>query len=124
MSPGMIITAIENAEKQSLENGLDRIMMTIEFADKVIELLKEPRTGAQLFLRDNYSGTVHKYGDNKHDSLILEDDGSLHYYNLQNGCGTMFPEEGYSFCLMNGSSPEDEETGIRYLDIGGAAVGE
>ena len=41
MSPGMMITAIENARKQSQEYGLDRIMMTIEFADMVIELLKK-----------------------------------------------------------------------------------
>ena len=41
MSIDMIITAIEKAKKQSQENSLDRIMMTIEFADKIIELLKE-----------------------------------------------------------------------------------
>lgn len=41
MSIDMIVTAIENAKKQSQENDLDRIMMTIEFVDKVVELLKE-----------------------------------------------------------------------------------
>lgn len=41
MSPGMMIAAIENARKQSQEYGLDRIMVTIEFADKVTELLKK-----------------------------------------------------------------------------------
>ena len=41
MSIDMIITAIEKAKKQSQENSLDRIMMTIEFADKIVELLKE-----------------------------------------------------------------------------------
>ena len=79
-------------------------------------------SGAQLYIKDNKTGHVHKYGENQHDSLILQDDGSIHYYNLQNSCGTMFPEEGYSFCLLDGSSPEDPETGERYLDIGGSAV--
>ena len=72
----------------------------------------------RLFLRDNTNGTVHEYGTDKHDSLVLQEDGSLHYYNLQNGAGTMFPEEGYSFCLSDGSLPNflyEEDI----IDIGG-----
>lgn len=57
----------------------------------------------RLFLKDNINGTVHEYGTDEHDSLVLQDDGSLHYYNLQNGTGTKFPEEGYSFCRADGS---------------------
>ena len=79
-------------------------------------------SGAQLYIRDNTNGKVHKYGESQHDSLILEEDGSIHYYNLQNGCGTMFPEEGYSFCFADGSLPEYPGTDVAYLDIGGTEV--
>lgn len=70
----------------------------------------------RLFIKDNTNGCVHEYGTDCHDALVLQEDGSLHYENLQNGCGTMFPEEGYSFCLEDGA----ELTGvIPYIDVGG-----
>lgn len=73
----------------------------------------------RLFIKDNLSGMIHEYGTNQHDSLVLQKDGSLHYYNLQNGCGTMFPDEGYSFVLEDGSNPLDSKEGEGYIDIGG-----
>ena len=78
----------------------------------------------RLFVKDNLSGDVHEYGDDSHDSLILSEDGSLHYYNLYNGAGTMFSEEGYSFCLADGSDPRLREDYIEYgvepyINIGG-----
>lgn len=74
----------------------------------------------KLFIRDNTDGSVHEYGTNPHDALVLQEDGSLHYHNLQNGCGTMCPEESYSFCYEDGTVPslcDMEEEG--YIDIGG-----
>lgn len=78
----------------------------------------------KLFLRDNTSGRIHEYGSNQHDSLILQEDGSIHYHNMQNSTGTKFPEEGYTFVLEDGTDPrtgEDyREHGVEpYLDIGG-----
>ena len=73
----------------------------------------------RLYLKDNTDGHIHEYGTNQHDSLVLQDDGSLHYYNLQNGCGTMFPEEGYSFCMEDGTIPTWDEECEPYIDIGG-----
>ena len=78
----------------------------------------------KLYVRDNTNGNVHEYGTNQHDALILQDDGSLHYQNLQNGCGTMFPDEGYTFCEADGSDPRTRENYIQYgvepyIDIGG-----
>lgn len=78
----------------------------------------------RLFLRDNTSGTIHEYGKNPHDSLVLQEDGSIHYYNLQNGSGTMFPEEGYTFVNKYGTDPREdldvEKYGTEpYLNIGG-----
>ena len=72
----------------------------------------------KLYIRDNTNGKVHEYGTNQHDALVLQEDGSLHYENLQCCCGTMFPEEGYSFCLVDGSIPTDE-CGENYIDISG-----
>lgn len=75
----------------------------------------------RLFVKDNASGIVHEYGANQHDALILQDDGSLHYENLQCCAGTMLPEEGYSFCNEDGTIPKwDKEYGAEpYIDIGG-----
>ena len=78
----------------------------------------------KLYVRDNTNGKVHEYGTNQHDALILQEDGSLHYHNLQNGCGTMYPDEGYTFCLADGSYPRTSGDYIHYgvepyIDIGG-----
>ena len=75
----------------------------------------------RLYVKDNTSGRVHEYGTNQHDALILQNDGSLHYENLQCCAGTMFPEEGYSFCNEDGTIPKwDEKYGSEpYIDIGG-----
>lgn len=37
----------------------------------------------KIYLKDNISGTIHEYGTNPHDALILQEDGSLHYENLK-----------------------------------------
>lgn len=74
----------------------------------------------RLWVKNNTDGSVHEYGTDKHDALILQEDGSLHYENLQNSTGTMFPEEGYSFCSENGEIPDptnvDDDA---IIDIGG-----
>lgn len=75
----------------------------------------------RLFVKDNMDGSVHEYGTNRHDSLCLQEDGSLHYENLQSGTGTMFPDEGYSFCLSDGTIPDlDHPEYDGCIDIGGA----
>ena len=78
----------------------------------------------KIYVRDNTNGKVHEYGTSQHDALILQDDGSLHYQNLQNGCGTIYPDEGYTFCEADGSDPRTREDYIQYgiepyIDIGG-----
>lgn len=71
----------------------------------------------KIYIRDNTSGAVHEYGTNPHDALILQEDGSLHYENLQDCTGTMYPEEGYSFCTVSGKPPEDTDGERLILDI-------
>lgn len=78
----------------------------------------------KIYLKDNIDGTIHEYGTNPHDSLILQEDGSLHYENLQNCAGTQHPKEGYTFCNEDGTDPRTDEECIKhgvepYLNIGG-----
>lgn len=40
-----------------------------------------------IYVRDKYTGNIHKVGDDLHDSLYVDIEGTLHYYNLQNGDG-------------------------------------
>lgn len=75
----------------------------------------------RIYIKDNTTGIIHEYGTDPHDALILMEDGSLHYENLHNCAGTEFPEEGFSFCLEDGTIPKfDEDRGCEpYLNIGG-----
>ena len=78
----------------------------------------------RLFLRCNETGKIHEYGTDPHDSLVLNDDGSLHYVHLQSCTGTRFPEEGYTFVTSEGIDPREDEDLINhgcepYIDIGG-----
>ena len=75
-----------------------------------------------LYVKDNTSGYIHEYGTDPHDALILQDDGSIHYHNMQNGTGTKFPEEGYTFVLEDGTDPRTSEDyrDEPYLNIGGS----
>lgn len=40
-----------------------------------------------LFIKDKYTGWIHKVGTNPHDSLYVDEKGTIHYCNLQNGDG-------------------------------------
>lgn len=40
-----------------------------------------------LYVMDKLDGEIHKIGDNQHDSFWVDDDGIVHYFNLQNGDG-------------------------------------
>ena len=71
----------------------------------------------RIFILDNITGEIHEYGEDCHDSLIVQEDGSLQYYNLQNGEGTL--GGGYSFCFENGTKPSDCVYAEDFLDIGG-----
>lgn len=74
----------------------------------------------RLYVKDSIDGTIHEYGTNPHDSLLLNKDGSIHYQNIQNSTGTCCPKEGYRFCLKDGTIPDDtEEPFEAILDIGG-----
>lgn len=40
-----------------------------------------------IYVRDKQTGEIHKVGEDKHDSIWVDLDGTLHYHNLQNGDG-------------------------------------
>ena len=72
----------------------------------------------RLFIRDNDTNYVHEIGTDVHDSLILID-GAIHYYNLQNGCGSLGGT--YSFCNEDGTYVEmahEIYDATRYIVIG------
>lgn len=45
-------------------------------------------------IRDKFTGNIRILGTDQHDMLVAEEDGSIGYYNLQNGDGT---RDGYEF---------------------------
>lgn len=42
-----------------------------------------------IYVRDKYSGKIHCIGDDIHDSLWVDENGTLFYHNMQNGDGCM-----------------------------------
>ena len=40
-----------------------------------------------LFVRDKITGEVHRVGEDVHDGLWVDDNGTVHYHNMQNGDG-------------------------------------
>ena len=52
-----------------------------------------------IYVRDKYSGMIHRVGDDRHDHLCINDQGELAYMNLQNGdgCRTGHDSGGYEF---------------------------
>lgn len=64
-------------------------------------LLQDKRT-TDLYIRDKHSGRIHRIGDECHDALWVDVDGTVHYSNLQNGDGCadhsqIDPNAGYEF---------------------------
>lgn len=54
-----------------------------------------------FFVKDKTTGRIHRVGDDQHDSVFVDMEGELHYYNLQNGDGCSGKsgndENGYEF---------------------------
>ena len=49
-------------------------------------LLQDKRT-TDLYIRDKISGRIHRIGDECHDALWVDAEGTVYYSNLQNGDG-------------------------------------
>lgn len=51
------------------------------------EKAKSVNTNCFFFVRDKTNGTIHQVGTDRHDSVWVDNEGQLHYANLQNGDG-------------------------------------
>lgn len=54
-----------------------------------------------MYVRDKYTGKIHKIGADPHDSIWVSSEGVVHYMNLQNGDGAsgdgFNDQDGYAF---------------------------
>jgi len=79
------------------------------------ELANERYPGnCALYIRDKFSGYLHRIGDDQHDALWVDDSGTVHYSNLQNGDGCDAnsindPHAGYEFVPSDYGVIRDEE---------------
>lgn len=69
----------------------------------------------RLWIYDKDCKVAHEYGTNQHDSLVLDENGALRYYNLQNGCGS---PETYEFCDESGNVIKRDYPNNK-VDVGG-----
>lgn len=71
----------------------------------------------KLYIKNLTTGEHRAYGTDQHDSLVSLDGGkTLHYYNLQNGDGSL---AGYRFCDEKGRMLCMDDNGGEYANIGG-----
>lgn len=67
------------------------------------ESIKENDMGVcDFYVKDKSNGYIHKVGTDKHDSIWVDNEGTLHYQNLQNGDGCSYKSakdelQGYEF---------------------------
>ena len=66
-----------------------------------------------LYIKDRSSGQIHRIGDDPHDSLYVDHNGSVHYFNLQCGDGAgpyslLNKDYGFEFVQSDCGEPDDE----------------
>ena len=66
-----------------------------------------------LYIKDRGTGIIHRIGDDPHDSLYVDHNGSVHYFNMHCGDGAgpyslLNRENGFEFIKSDGGDPEDE----------------
>ena len=72
------------------------------------------KMNCDFYVRDKQTGTVHRVGDDQHDSIWVDTEGELHYSNLQNGDGcsgksALNEECGYEFVPSDCGAIDGEE---------------
>ena len=65
-----------------------------------------------IYVRDKFSGKIHRVGDDPHDQLTIGADGQLHYFNMHNGdgCQTGWDGEGNGYEFV----PNTDEYGFNF----------
>lgn len=72
-----------------------------------------------IYVRDMPSGRIHRLGDDQHDSIYVDEGGSVHYHNLQNGdgCGPgsakAVEEDGYGYYFLESNFGEIYDEDLR-----------
>jgi hypothetical protein len=66
-----------------------------------------------LYIKDRRSGQIHRIGDDPHDSLYVDHNGSVHYFNMQCGDGAgpysqLSKDDGFEFIQSECGYPDDE----------------
>ena len=81
------------------------------------------KLACEFYVRDKETGSIHKVGTDKHDSIWVDAAGELHYRNLQNGDGCSGKSRidngcGYEFVQSDNGALvwEDEGGNIIALD--------
>ena len=86
-----VLNAIEVLRLRYLlktDNASKKVSRVLDELHKTIAEMDEERsTFCDIYVKDKYSGRVHRVGDGVHDSIRVDSEGTLHYYNLQNGDG-------------------------------------
>lgn len=113
-------------EIQELRNGLVKrlttvpdkevcIRMTSGLVTELVNIIDEHESGkmTDFYVRDKETGRIHRVGDDEHDSVWVDHDGTLHYYNLKDGDGCdavsiLDDESGYEFCPSETGSIDSE----------------
>lgn len=76
-----------NRGEYELANGILKALICVENAPEVTAVPMVHRELTDIYVRDKSDGSIHRVGDDCHDSLDVRD-GIVSYYNLQNGEGT------------------------------------
>ena len=68
-----------------------------------------------IYVRDKYSGKIHRIGDDIHDSFWVDENGTLFYHNMQNGDGCA----GYKSINQNKTTdnPDEYQFGYEFVPM-------
>ena len=88
----MLTDQIERLREYGKARDGEIASLVLEAADTIetlrAKLHDDPaRVFTSLYIRDKYSGMTHRIGDDRHDMIYVDDEGTIHYSNLQNGDG-------------------------------------
>ena len=83
------------------EEAINRLAKLEDMLEKGIGM-----SSIDIYIKDKPDGEIHRIGDNQHDGLYVDSNGTVCYQNLQNGdgCGAnrhYDTEAGYEFMPSN-----------------------
>lgn len=75
------------------------------------ERLEKAGCPTGIYIQEKQSGKIHKLGTDPHDAIWVDENGVVHYMNLQNGdgCSGDGDHEGYAYRFCKSDCGELEE---------------